>query len=137
MGEGRFPCCFLAGGDVLLLLSDIQMTYDFSCCFALFMYNIRRRMKDIQTRSKQDPLARKLQSATAYVETFLELYHRNKDPLELVHPLQTVMGMLQEIRREVLTRELTTVLHNDDLPETVRNEKVIRIFQLLAKDESP
>jgi hypothetical protein len=85
-------------------------------------------MKDIQTRSRQDPLARKLQSATAYGETFLELYQRKEDPLELIQPLQTVMGMLQEIRREILRQELTTVLNNEDLPETVRTEKVVRIF---------
>jgi hypothetical protein len=40
--------------------------------------------------------------------------------------------MLQEIRRKVLLQELTTVLHNKDLPEPVRNEKVARIFQLLT-----
>jgi hypothetical protein len=96
------------------------------------MYNIRILMKDIQVRSKQDPLARKLQSATASVETFLELYQRKEDPLALVQPLQRVMGMLQEIRRQVLRQELTTVLNNDDLPETERNEKVVSIFQLLT-----
>ena len=85
-------------------------------------------MKDIQARYKQDPLTRKLESATAYVETFLELYQRKEDPLELVEPLDTVMGILQEIRREVLLQELTTVLNNEDLPEIVRNEKVVRIF---------
>jgi hypothetical protein len=89
-------------------------------------------MKDIQARYKQDPLARKLQSATTYIETFLELYQRKEDPLELVQPLHTVLGMLQEIRRKVLLRELTTVLNNENLPETVRNEKVVRIFQLLT-----
>jgi NAD(P)H-nitrite reductase large subunit len=96
------------------------------------MYNIRMLMKDIQARSKQEPLARKLQSATAYVETFLELYQRKEDPLELVQPLHAVMGMLQEIRRQILLQELTAVLHNEDLQETVRNEKVVRIFQLLT-----
>jgi hypothetical protein len=94
-------------------------------------------MRDIQTRHKQDPLARKLQSATAYVETFLELYQRKEDPLELVQPLHAVMGMLQEVRREVLTQELTTVLNDENLPEAARNEEVEKIFQLLAKDESP
>jgi hypothetical protein len=89
-------------------------------------------MKDIQARQKQDPLTRKLESATAYVETFLELYQRNQVPLELVEPLDTVMGILQEIRREVLRQELTTILNNEDLPEIVRNEKVVKIFQLLA-----
>ncbi len=96
------------------------------------MYNIRILMKDIQARYKQDPLTRKLQSAIAYLETFLELYQRKEDPLALVQPLHAVMGMLQEIRREVLTRELTPVLHNEDLPETVRNEKVVRIFKSLT-----
>jgi hypothetical protein len=96
------------------------------------MYNIRMLMKDIQAKSKQDPLARKLQSATASVETFLELYQRKEHPLELVQSPHAVMGMLQEIRREILLQELMTVLHNKDLPEAVRNEKVVRIFQLLA-----
>jgi hypothetical protein len=89
-------------------------------------------MIDIQAKHNQDPLTRKLQSATAYVETFLELYQRKEDPLELIQPLHTVMGMLQEIRRKILLQELTTVLNNEDLPETVRNEKVVRIFQLLT-----
>jgi hypothetical protein len=96
------------------------------------MYNIRMLMKDIQTRYKQDSVARKLQSATAYLETFLELYQRKEDPLELIQPLHTVMGMLQEIRRGILLQELTTVLNNEDLPEAVGNEKVVRIFQLLT-----
>jgi hypothetical protein len=132
MGEGRSPCYLLAGGDVFLLLTDVHISYDFCCYFKSFMYNIRILMKDIQVRSKQDPLARKLQSATAYLETLLELYQRTEDPLELIQPLHTVMGMLQDIRREVLTRELTTVLNNEDLPETVRKEKVVSIFQLLT-----
>jgi hypothetical protein len=122
----------LAGGDVLLPLTDIQMSYDFCCYFKSFMYNIRMYMRDMQLIHSQEPLAQKLQSAIAYMETFLEQYQRKEDPLELVQPLHTVMGMLQEIRREVLTRELTTVLNNEDLPETVRNEKVVRIFQLLT-----
>jgi hypothetical protein len=96
------------------------------------MYNMRILMKDILTRHKQDPLARKLQSATAYVETFLELYQSNEDPLELAGQLQAAIDVLREIRREVLLQELTTVLHNEDLPETVRNEKVVKIFQLLT-----
>jgi hypothetical protein len=62
----------------------------------------------------------------------MELYQRKEDPLELVQPLHTVMGMLHEIRREVLTQELTTVLHNEDLPETARKEKVVKIFHLLT-----
>jgi hypothetical protein len=94
-------------------------------------------MKDIQARYKQDPLAQELRSAIALVETILELYQRNDDPLELVQSLHVVMGMLQEIRQEVLLQELMAVLNNEDLPEAVRNEKVVRIFQLLAKYESP
>jgi NAD(P)H-nitrite reductase large subunit len=96
------------------------------------MYNIRIIMKDIQARYKQDPLTRKLESATAYVETFLELYQRKEDPLELVQPLHTVMGMLQEIRREILLQELTTVLHDEAIPAVTRNETVGKIFQLLV-----
>jgi hypothetical protein len=66
------------------------------------------------------------------VETFLELYQRKEDPLALVQPLRTVMGMLQEIRREVLFQELRSVLRNEDLPEAIRNKKVVTIFRLLA-----
>jgi NAD(P)H-nitrite reductase large subunit len=122
----------LAGGDVLLPLTDIQMSYDFCCYFKSLMYNIRMHMRDMQVIHTQEPLAQKLQSAIAYLETFLELYQRKEDPLELVQPLHTVMGMLQEIRREVLLQELTTVLNNEDLPRAERKEKVVKIFQLLA-----
>jgi hypothetical protein len=68
-----------------------------------------------------------LQSATAYLETIQEKYQDKEAPLELVQPLHAVIGMLQEIRREILLQELTTVLHNEDLPR-----KVVKIFQLLA-----
>jgi NAD(P)H-nitrite reductase large subunit len=89
-------------------------------------------MKDIKARFKQGSLARKLQSAIAYVETFLELYQRKEDPLELVQPLEAVVGMLREIRQEVLLQELTTILHNEDLPAATKKEKVVKIFQLLV-----
>jgi hypothetical protein len=98
---------------------------DFRCFFARFRYNIRMQRRDI--------VVRKLQSAIAYLETIQEKYQVKEAPLELVQPLQAVMGMLQEIRREVLTRELTTVLRNEALPAAERNEKVVKIFQLLAE----
>jgi hypothetical protein len=91
----------------------------------------------MQVMHNQEPIVRKLHSATAYIETFLKLYQRKEAPLKLIEPLHAVVSMLHEIRQEVLTQELTTVLNNEDLPETVRNEKVVSIFQLLAKDKSP
>jgi DNA-binding FrmR family transcriptional regulator len=87
---------------------------------------------DMQAIHNQQPIIRKLQSATAYLETIQELYQSNEDPLELAGQLQAAIGVLREIRREVLLQELTTALHNEDLQETVRNEKVVRIFQLLT-----
>jgi hypothetical protein len=99
----------------------------------------------MQLKHNQEPLVHKLQSATAYVETILELYQRNVRgsqtsrrsqrkvaPLELVQSLQAVVDVLHEIRREVLLQELTTVLHNEALPTAARNEKVVKIFQSLA-----
>jgi hypothetical protein len=81
---------------------------------------------------QQNTLSRKLHSAITYVETLQELYQGKEPPLEIVQALQEVVGLLQEIRREVLLQELTRVLHNGDLPEAVRNEKVGRIFKSLA-----
>jgi hypothetical protein len=81
---------------------------------------------------KRDILVQKLQSATAYLETIQEIYQSKEAPLELVQSVQTVVGMLQEIRREVLLQELTSVLHNEALPTAARKEKVVKIFQLLA-----
>ena len=79
----------------------------------------------------------KLQSATAYLETILEMYQRKEAPLKLAEQLQGVIGVIRGIRREVLIQELTTILHNEDLPESGRKEKVGKIFQLLAKETSP
>jgi DNA-binding FrmR family transcriptional regulator len=73
----------------------------------------------MQLKHNQEPLVHKLQSATAYVETILEMYQRKEAPLKLVEQLQGVIGMIRGIRREVLTQELTTILHNEDLPETM------------------
>jgi hypothetical protein len=88
---------------------------------------------------QQDTLARKLQSATVYIETLTEVYQsqvtlgqRKVPPLELVQALQEVVDLLKEIRREVLLQELTRILHNGDLPEVVRNETVGKIFKSLA-----
>ncbi len=89
----------------------------------------------------RDRVVRKLQSATAYVDTIQELYQshvrrgqRKEAPLELVQPLQAVMGLLQEIRREVLLQELTSVLHNEALPAAARKAKVVKLFQLLVRE---
>jgi hypothetical protein len=97
---------------------------EISCSFTLFSYNMRMQRKDI--------IVRKLQSATAYIETLQELYQRKEAPLEIVQSLQAVVGLLQEIRREVLLQELRSVLHNEALPTAIRKEKVVRIFRLLA-----
>jgi hypothetical protein len=92
--------------------------------FAILIYNIRMR--------RRNSLIQKLQSATAYVETIQELYQSKGSPLEIVPLLQAVAGMLQEIRREVLLQELTSVMHNEDLPAAKRKEKVEKIFKLSA-----
>jgi hypothetical protein len=87
----------------------------------------------------QESIVRKLESATAYIETIQELYqrnarrsHRKEARLELVQLLHAVGALLHEIRREVLLQELTSVLHSEVLPIAIRNEKVVKIFQLLA-----
>jgi hypothetical protein len=82
---------------------------DFSCSFTIFIYNSRMQRKET--------LVRKLQSAITYVEIIHESYQRKEAPLEIVQALQEVVGLLQEIRREVLLQELTSVLSNDDCPQ--------------------
>jgi hypothetical protein len=101
------------------------------------MYNIRIIMEDIQAKHNREPLVHKFQSATAYLETILEMYQRKEAPLELAEQLQGVIGVIRGIRWEVLTQELKTVLNTEDLPEAARKKKVGKIFQLLAKDGSP
>jgi hypothetical protein len=81
---------------------------------------------------RRDILIHKLQSATVYVETLQELYQRREAPLEIVWALQEMIDLLQEIHREVLLQELTSVMYNEDLPRAERKEKVVKIFQLLA-----
>jgi hypothetical protein len=81
---------------------------------------------------QKETLVRKLQSATAYLETFQEMYQDKAAPLELIAPLHAVVEMLKEIHREVLLQEVRSVLHNADLPAVVRKEKVVTIFQLLT-----
>jgi hypothetical protein len=96
-------------------------------------------------RYNQEPIVCKLQWATASIETIQELYKRNvrgsqtsrryqrkEARLELVQLLQAVVGMLHEIRREVLLQELTRILHNEALPPAARKEKVAKIFKSLA-----
>jgi DNA-binding FrmR family transcriptional regulator len=97
---------------------------DLSCSFTDFIYNMRMQ--------RREPLARKLQSATAYLETIQEMYQDKAAPLELVEPLQAVLGMLQEVQREVVFQELMTVLHNETVPVEARKDKVIKLFQLLT-----
>jgi hypothetical protein len=81
---------------------------------------------------QQDTLVRKLQTATAYLETAQEMYQDKELPLELVHPLEAVVSILREIRRDVLVQELRGILHDEDLPVAIRKERVGKIFQLLT-----
>jgi hypothetical protein len=81
---------------------------------------------------RRETLYRKLQSATAYLETIQEKYQDKELPLELIEPLHAVVSMLQEIRREILLQELTTFLHDEAIPAVIRNETVGKIFQLLV-----
>jgi DNA-binding FrmR family transcriptional regulator len=87
-------------------------------------------MKDIQAKHNREPLVPKFQSEIAQLEAILNLYQRKEDPLKLAQQLQAVIGTVNEIRWDLLTQELTTVLHNEDLPAARRKEKVVRIFQL-------
>ena len=97
---------------------------DFSRSFASFSYNIRMQRKDT--------VSRKLQSATAYVESIQELYQRKEALLEIVQSLHVVVSLLQEIRREVLLQELISVLHDEVLPVESRKEKVVKLFQFIG-----
>ncbi len=81
---------------------------------------------------RNDRLVRKLQSAIAYLETFQEMYQDKEAPLELVQPLQAVLGMLREIRREIVLQELAAVLRSETRLTAIQKRKVIKIFQLLA-----
>jgi hypothetical protein len=81
---------------------------------------------------QRETLIRKLQSATAYLAAIQEKYQDKEVPLELVEPLQAVVGVLHEIQREVLLQELTTVLHNAALPVKTRKDKVVNVFHLLT-----
>jgi hypothetical protein len=97
---------------------------DFSCSFARFRYNIGMQQRDT--------IIQKLQSATAYLETFQEKYQDKAAPLELVEPLHAVVEMLKEIHREVLIQEVRSVLHDGDLPAAKRKERLVTLFQLLT-----
>ena len=99
-------------------------------------------MRGKQGRHTETALALKLHSATAYLEALLGLYQRKETPMKIAEQLQGVIGMIRGIRQEVLTRELTSVLHNEDLPEAIRKQKVGALFQLLTgqkltREESP
>jgi DNA-binding FrmR family transcriptional regulator len=100
------------GGFTLLSFVKDSAMNDFCCSFAIFSYNIRMQQRDI--------LIRKVQSATAYLETAQEMYQDKEAPLELVQLLEAVIGVLQEIRRDVITQELTSVLENEALPAATR-----------------
>jgi hypothetical protein len=80
---------------------------------------------------RRETLYRKLQSATAYLETFQEMYQDKEVPLELIEPLHAVVSMLHEIRREILLQELATALRSETRWTAIQKEKVIKIFQLL------
>jgi hypothetical protein len=43
--------------------------------------------------------------------------------------------MLQEIRREILLQELTTVLHDEAIPAVTRNETVGKMFSYWCRQE--
>jgi DNA-binding FrmR family transcriptional regulator len=88
--------------------------------------------RNMQLTHTQQPPLQRFQLATAQLGAVQKLYQRKEDPLKLAEQLQEVMGMVHEIRREVLTQELTSVLHNEVLPAETRKEKVVKIFQLLA-----
>jgi hypothetical protein len=88
---------------------------DFRCSFAIFRYNIRMQQRET--------LIQKLQSATAYLETIQGKYQDKEAPLALIQPLHAVIGMLQEIRRQILLQELTTILHNEALSRATQKEK--------------
>jgi hypothetical protein len=81
---------------------------------------------------QRDILIRKLQSATTYLDAIQEKYQDKEAPLELIQPLEAVVSVLQEIRREILLQELTNVLHNEAISAAKRNEKVVKLFQLLV-----
>jgi hypothetical protein len=86
----------------------------------------------MQTVHSQESPAHKLRSVIVYLETIMEMYESKEDQLLLAQQLKSVSGLLQEIRRGLLIQELTTVLHNENLPETASKEKVAKIFHLLA-----
>jgi hypothetical protein len=81
---------------------------------------------------RREILIRKLQSATAYLETIQKKYQDKDAPLELIELLHEVVEMLKEIHREVLIQELRNVLHNANLPAAKRKKKVVTLFQLLT-----
>jgi DNA-binding FrmR family transcriptional regulator len=86
----------------------------------------------MQTIHGQESPAHRLRSVIVYLETIMEMYESQKNQLLLAQQLKSAIGLLQEIRRELLIQELTTVLHNEDLPETARKEKIATIFHLLT-----
>jgi DNA-binding FrmR family transcriptional regulator len=89
----------------------------------------------MQARHNQERLVAKLQSAIVYLETIMEVYQSKEDPLELVQALQSVIGVLKEIHREVITQELTSVLSNEALPVATRNATVEKLFQVVVRQK--
>jgi hypothetical protein len=94
----------------------------------LFRYNIRMQ--------RRDTLVQKLQSTTAYLETILEKYQNNEEPLLLAEQLQGVSGALKKIYREVVLQELTRVVNNEALPAATRKATGAKLFQLMVRQNS-
>jgi len=90
----------------------------------------------MQETKNQERLVKQLQAATAQVETIRKLYQNKEDPLKLAEHLHAVIGVLQEIQREVVSKELTTVLNNEALAAATRKAQGAKLFQLLAKATS-
>ena len=84
---------------------------------------------------QREALIRKLQSATASLETIQAQYQDKAAPLALIEPLHAVMEMLQEIHREVVLQELRSNVLNADMPAAIRKEKGGALFQLLLRQK--
>jgi hypothetical protein len=84
---------------------------------------------------RRDTLVQKLQSTTTYLETILEKYQNNEDPLKLAQQLQGVIGKLAKIRREVITQELTRVGNDEALPAATRKATGAKLFQLAVRQK--
>jgi hypothetical protein len=86
-------------------------------------------------QDNQDALVGKLQAATAYLETIQEKYQDKEAPLKLAEQLHAVIGLLDEIHREVVMQELTSVLQNETLPTATRKATVAKLFHLVVRQK--